>query len=330
MTLLATRDTRPSLLDPREEHFHIPSCHAGLALFLRHLPAPAGIPAKGIVLYVHGATFPSALSIAHRFDGRSWRDELCAAGFHVWGFDFHGYGLSDPYPEMSEPSEDREPLCAAEDASRQIERVVHFICDRHPAERISLVAHSWGTIAACRFAERCPTLVERLVLFGAIARRDGTEAPRYPAWRVVSLQDQWDRFTAEVPRGASLVLSRRHFAEWGERYLDTDPASRTRTPPSVRTPCGPWHDIGRAWAGDLAYDPSRVQAPVAIIRGEWDSMCNDADAGWLFNAFAASPVRRDVKISRATHLMHLEASRYALYRETQNFLAAGDVAPDVI
>jgi hypothetical protein len=28
--------------------------------------------------------------------------------------------------------------------------------------------------------------------------------------------------------------------------------------------------------------------------------------------------------------MHLEASRYALYRETQNFLAAGDVAPDAI
>ena len=56
---------------------------------------------KGVVLYVHGATFPSALSIAHRFDGRSWRDELCAAGFHVWGFDFHGYGNSDPYPAMS-------------------------------------------------------------------------------------------------------------------------------------------------------------------------------------------------------------------------------------
>ena len=39
---------------------------------------------------MHGATFPSALSIAHRFDGRSWRDELCDEGFHVWGFDFHG------------------------------------------------------------------------------------------------------------------------------------------------------------------------------------------------------------------------------------------------
>ncbi len=120
------------------------------------------------------------------------------------------------------------------------------------------------------------------------------------------------------------MLSRRHFAEWGERYLDSDPTSRTRTPPGVKTPSGPWFDIARAWACTLGYDPARVRAPVAIIRGEWDSMCNDGDAAWLFAAFTSSPIRRDVKISRGTHLMHLETSRYALYRETQNFLAGGD------
>ena len=70
-----------------------------------------------------------------------------------------------------------------------------------------------------------------------------------------------------------------------------------------------------------------VRAPVAIIRGEWDSMCTDADAAWLFGAFTSSPIRRDVKISRGTHLMHLETSRCALYRETQNFLAGGDAPP---
>lgn len=192
-----------------------------------------------------------------------------------------------------------------------------------------MIAHSWGTIVSGRLAARCPDLIDRLVLFGAIARREGSSAQDYPAWRSVSLQDQWQRFTAEVPAGEVPVLSRRHFAEWGEHYLDSDPASRTRTPPSVKTPSGPWFDIGRAWAGDFAYDPSRVRAPVAIIRGEWDSMCTDKDAAWLFDALAASPIRRDVKISRGTHLMHLEKSRYALYRETQNFLAGGDEPADL-
>ena len=317
----------PAVLDPREMHYRIPSTHAGLSLFLRHLPPPEATQARGVVLYVHGATFPSALSIAHRFDGRAWRDELCEAGFHVWGVDFHGYGHSDLYPVMAEPPDGRDPLCTVEDASQQLERAVRFICRHHGTERISLVAHSWGTIVAGRFAAACPKRVARMVLFGAIARRDGGTTQQYPAWRLVSLQDQWQRFTAEVPAGELPVLSRRHFNHWGKCYLDSDPESRTRTPPSVRTPSGPWSDIARAWTGDLGYDPARVRAPVAIIRGEWDSMCNDADAAWLFAALTSSPVRRDVKISRGTHLMHLEASRYALYRETQTFLAAADEPP---
>ena len=70
-------------LDLREQHYWIPSPRAGLQLFLRHLPPKA--PSDRVVLYVHGATFPSALSIAHRFDGHSWRDALCAAGFFTSG-----------------------------------------------------------------------------------------------------------------------------------------------------------------------------------------------------------------------------------------------------
>ena len=69
-----------------------------------------------------------------------------------------------------------------------------------------------------------------------------------------------------------------------------------------------------------------MRAPVAIIRGEWDAYCTDADAQWLFAALNASPERRDIKISRGTHLMHLETMRHALYRESIAFLE-GSPAP---
>jgi pimeloyl-ACP methyl ester carboxylesterase len=316
----------PRLLDPRERRLQIPSPHPGLSLFLRHLPPLSGTAVRGVVLYVHGATFPSALSIAHRFDGRSWRDDLCAAGFDVWGLDFLGYGCSDRYPQMEHPADGSAPLCQAEDASRQIEAAVRAICQRHGVARISIVAHSWGTIATGRFAARCPELVERLVFFGPIARRDPTgDPPAYPTWRAVTVQEQWERFVAEVPAGELPVLSRRHFEDWAERYLDSDPQSRRTQPAGVRTPSGPWYDIGRALQGDLAYDPAQVRAPVAIMRGEWDSLCTDADAAWLMRALRSSPLRRDVKIGRATHLMHLESGRRALYRETATFLAGGDL-----
>ena len=63
---------------------------------------------------------------------------------------------------------------------------------------------------------------------------------------------------------------------------------------------------------------------------EWDVLVL-ADRGlyarWLWDALARSQVKRDVKIGRATHLMHLESARLALWRESVAFLSGDDVAP---
>jgi pimeloyl-ACP methyl ester carboxylesterase len=206
----------PPKLNLKEEHFRVASYIEGLTLFLRYLPPTAHhTDTPKIVLYVHGGSFPSALSIAHRFDGRSWRDELADAGFHVWGLDFHGFGASDRYLEMAEPAERNPVPGRAEAASQQIERAVGFIRDHDGVPRISIIAHSWGTIAAGRFAGRCPDFVERLVFFGPVTWRQKKAEPQtFAAWRLVSLKDQWDRFTAEVPSQEPPVLSKPHFKEW--------------------------------------------------------------------------------------------------------------------
>src|ERR1035441_5906955 len=67
-------------LDEQEQVFMVPGPREGMSLFLRRLGPSTG-SARWAVLYIHGATFPSGLSIAHRFDGRSWRDVLCDASF---------------------------------------------------------------------------------------------------------------------------------------------------------------------------------------------------------------------------------------------------------
>ena len=119
------------------------------------------------------------------------------------------------------------------------------------------------------------------------------------------------------------MLSRAHFEEWAERYLDSDGESRTREPAGLKTPLGPFSEIIKAWHGQLAFDPREVRCPVAIIRGEWDHLIPDEDARSLFDAFTASPQKRDIKINRGTHLMHLEEQRSALYDATNAFLAEG-------
>jgi pimeloyl-ACP methyl ester carboxylesterase len=318
-------------LDPREEHFRIPGPRDGMALFLRFLPAAnVSSRARRAVLYVHGATFASGLSIAHRFDGRSWRDALNDTGFDVWGLDFYGFGHSDRYPEMDQPAPKSQPLCVAADAAEQVEAAARFILAHQEIEKLSMIAHSWGSMPTGLFAGRHPALIERLVLFGPIGRRGPRryETPaELPAWRVVTLEDQWNRFIEDVPDNEPPVLSRVHFDDWGERYLDSDSESRSRDPIGVKTPLGPFSEIIKAWHGRLAYDPSQVRAPVAIIRGEWDGLIPDEDARWLFDAFARAPIKRDIKISRGTHLMHLEAMRLALWRESVGFLLGDDVAP---
>ncbi len=314
-------------LDSREQHFRVPGPRQGLSLFLRFLPAAdTEFRPRRAVLYVHGATFPSALSIAHRFDGRSWRDALGEAGFDVWGLDLYGFGHSDRYPEMDQPATDNSPLCVAQDAAKQLEAGIRFILGHQNIEKLSLIAHSWGSMPAGLFAGRHSALIDRLVLFAPIAVRGPRRyeaPPSFPAWRVVTPEDQWNRFVEDVPRHEPPVLSRIHFEEWSERYLDSDPESRSRDPVGVKTPLGPFSEIIRAWHGQLGYDPALVRAPVAIIRGEWDGLMLDNDAHW---PFTQSPVKCDIKIGRGTHLMHLEAMRPALWRESVHFLQGNDTA----
>jgi len=317
-------------LDPREEHFRIPGPHDGFSLFLRYLPSSSSdFSPRRAALYVHGATFPSALSIAHRFDGRSWRDALGEAGFDVWGLDLYGYGHSDRYPEMNRPADENAPLCTADDAARQVETAVRFICGHQNIGKVSLVSHSWGSMPACLVAGQHPATVDRLVLFAPIAKRSPRryeQPPLFPAWKSLTVEEQWNRFVEDVPAHEPPVLSRVHFDDWSQKYLDSDPESRTRDPFGVKIPLGPFSDIIKAWHGQLSYDPAKVLCPTAIIRGEWDGLIPDQDACWLFNALSRAPVKRDIKISRGTHLMHLESMRLAVWRETINFLLADDVA----
>lgn len=277
---------------------------------------------KRPVLYIHGGTFSAECSIFFRFDGTSWADALNEAGFAVWGLDFAGFDRSEAYPEMAagEPAPG-ETLGRAVDAAGQIERAVRAIIRETGVTKLSMIAHSWGTMAAGRFAGDHPELVDRLVFFGPIVRRDTLKrVPLLAPWRFLTVEEQERRFTEDVPEGESAVLIKADLPAWADLYLKSDRESASRTPPSVKTPNGPIADIMAAWSGTLPYDPGRITAPVLIIRGEWDSLCNDTDVACLRQALTNAIEISDIKIPKATHLMHLESGRAALYAAAVTFL----------
>lgn len=287
------------------------------ALLVRHEPGPG--PS---ILYVHGATFPSALSVSYKIAGRSWMDDLRSRGFDVWAFDLAGYGGSDrPAAMMSMPPNTEAPG-RAPDVAGQIERVVLHMLKASGRNRISIVAHSWGTIPAGLFAGRRPDLVERLVLFGPVSPREGEpgDMPRggsYP----VTVEEQRSSFSAGLPQGQSPLFAPALFDKWIEAYLATDPQSGTRSPPAVLVPSGWAADFAEAWSGRFPYDPATVRSPTLIVRGEWDNVTRDADAAWLRRALSGVPGgARDVKLPRGGHRMHLEENRQALFDAVAAFL----------
>ncbi|HSM95058.1 MAG TPA: alpha/beta hydrolase [Rhizomicrobium sp.] len=266
------------------------------------------------VLYVHGATFPSALSAGYRFNGRSWMDDWNARGFDAWAFDFANYGGSDRYGD--DAGGDALPGRAPE-ASAQIARVVDYIASATGHSVVAIVAHSWGSIPAALFAVQNPEAVKALCLFGPILRRNGkVEAPR-EKWRLVTIEQQLARFIADVPQGHPPVLIEPELETWGPAYLASEPGASLRVPAAVRLPNGPAADIAGAWSGDLAYDPRDIRCPLLCVRGEWDSLSTDADVAWLRTR---APACRDAKIPKGSHLMHLEHSRDGLFAATGEFL----------
>jgi len=308
-----------------EEDIRISFGDSGLHLFLRHLPPSSVSPRHpNPVLFVHGASFPSALAAAFPFGGHSWMQDLAEHGFDVWALDFVGFGGAGRYPQMTmqEPASIGVPLLQTPEAAAQIATASDFIRRSSGASKVSIVAHSWGTLPTGLYAASHGGELDRIVLFGPPAARYGTSADRAswrPAWDV-TVAAQMERFRGYLPNGQEPVLDEDDMLRWGRAYLNSDPSSGNRRPASVRVPFGPGADIELAWSGNFPYEPEKITVPVLIVRGEWDTVTRNEDAEWIYSRLTHAPLRRDLRISRGTHVMHLEESRFQLYREVQTFL----------
>lgn len=291
-----------------QQTFRLPAVGSCPSLFVRRQPRIGAPP----VLYVHGATFPSALSVGFDFGGGSWLDDWNARGFDAWAFDFAGFGESGRYAAMSQPAEHCSPIGRAPEAAAQIAAVLALIRRETGRARASLVAHSWGSMPAARAAIADPDRIDRLVLFAPITwRATKPVLPSLPAWSDVTIEAQYARFIEDVPKGHASVLVA--FDRWASAYLASDPDSGSRTPPAVRIPNGPRADNADAWAGYLAWNPAELTRPLAIVRGAWDSLCTDADVAGLLAMATSAPQRLDTRLDAGTHLMHLETGRRVLY-----------------
>ena len=173
-------NARFKLPDLAVESYLIPAADAGIELYVP--TSAAGMttfPPEKILLYVHGATYPSETAFDLPIEGASMMDLIAARGYDVYLVDIRGYGRSTRPPEMSQPPEANQPISSTEIAVRDFGTAVDHVRKRRGVARINLMGWSWGTAIAGQYTSLNNDTVARLVLFAPlwIFRKDAVIAP---------------------------------------------------------------------------------------------------------------------------------------------------------
>ena len=149
------------------EEFMVPAVDPGIQLYVRN-KHPQGVtsfsPDK-ILLYVHGATYPSETAFDLQLNGMSWMDYIARHGYDVYLVDLRGYGSSTRPPEMDLPPDQNAPIVRTETAVKDVGAAVDFILKRRGVSKINLLGWSWGTTIMGAYTVQNNDKVNKLVLY---------------------------------------------------------------------------------------------------------------------------------------------------------------------
>jgi pimeloyl-ACP methyl ester carboxylesterase len=326
----------PKLPELVTESTMIPSADDGIELYVRN-KRPAGMtnfPAEKILLYVHGATYPSETAFDLPIEGASMMELIAARGYDVYLVDIRGYGRSTRPPEMSAPPEANKPIVSTDVAVRDFGKAVDHVCARRGVSKINLMGWSWGTAIAGKYTSEHNEKVHRLVLFAPlwIFRKDAViapapeaaskNAPPLGAYRLVSKEVAKARWLEGVPEDKKAgLIPPGVFDAWIEATWATDPDATKHDPPLLRAPNGVISDALAYWtAGKAHYDPGKITVPTFLIHAEWDFDLPSYQARQYFAELKNAPYKRLVEIGEGTHTVMLEKNRMQFFREIMGFL----------
>lgn len=307
------------------EEFMVPASEAGIELYVRN-KHPAGMTSvKGerVVLFVHGATYPSETTFDVPLNGMSWMDYIARRGYDVYLVDARGYGRSTRPKEMDEPADNNPPIVRTETASRDVASAVEFIRKRRGVEKINLLGWSWGTSIMGLYATRNNDKVNKLVLYAVQWLRDAPSLTdtggKLGAYRTVPRDAVKGRWLNGVAEDKKADLAPAGWLDaWADASFATDPKGGGKT---LRAPNGIVLDNREYWgAGKMLYDPSLIRVPTLIAHGEWDADVPSYMTYGYFAKLTNAPYRRFVQIGEGTHSVMLEKNRMQLFQAVQQFL----------
>jgi pimeloyl-ACP methyl ester carboxylesterase len=227
------------------EEFMIPAADPGIKLYVRnkHVRGVNRFASEKILLYVHGATYPSETTFDLRLNGLSWMDYIARHGYDVYLLDIRGYGKSTHPPEMDQPASMNPPIVRTETAVKDAGAAVDFILKRRGVSKINLLGWSWGTSILGWYTTENNDKVNRLVLYAPLWFASGrpliSPDDKIGAYRNVTREAARARWLFGVPedKKADLIPSG-WFDTWADATLASDSVGASQTPPILRVPNG--------------------------------------------------------------------------------------------
>lgn len=319
----------PGGAEVRTETFMIPAADPGIQLHVRNKHA-AGQPrftSDKVMLFVHGATYPSETAFDLDLPGGSWMDIAARRGFDVYLLDIRGYGRSTRPAAMDAPPAANPPFADTADAVRDIGAAVEFIRKRRGVERLNLIGWSWGTAIMSLYTTRNNDKVSKLVLYAPVWLRQTPSLVQsgpggVVAYRTVTIEAARQRWLTGVASSkAAELIPAGWFDAWAKANLEADADGAKRTPPVIRAPNGVVLDNLRYWsAGKPLFDPADIRVPTLLIKAEWDVDTPAYMAQGYFPRLTNAPYKRYIEIGEGTHTVMMERNRMQLFREVQHFL----------
>ncbi len=310
------------------EEFMVPAVDPGIQLYVRN-KRPQGMtsfsPDK-ILLYVHGATYPSETAFDLQLNGMSWMDYIARHGYDVYLVDLRGYGRSTRPAEMDAPPEQNAPLVRTSTAVQDVGAAVDFILKRRGVPKINLLGWSWGTTIMGAYTVQNNDKVNKLVLYAPQWLRTTASlvqtGAKVGAYRTVSKDAAKGRWLTGVPEDKKATLiPPGWFEAWADATFATDPVGSKRTPQVLRAPNGVVLDGLEYWsAGKPLYDPAGIRVPTFLAHAEWDADLPSYMLHAYFAKLTNAPYKRYVEIGEGTHTVIMEKNRLQLFQAVQQFL----------
>jgi pimeloyl-ACP methyl ester carboxylesterase len=310
------------------EEFTVPAADPAIGLYVRnkHPQGMQRFTADKILLYVHGATYPSETVFDLPLNGLSWMDYIARHGYDVYLLDIRGFGRSTRPPEMDQPAQAHGPIVNTETAVKDFAATVDFILKRRGVSKLNLIGWSWGTSILGWYTTQHNERVNRLVLYAPmwISTSPPLIDPSVTlgAYRTVTRDAARTRWLRGVPQDKQAdLIPAGWFDAWADATFATDPVGARQAPPVLRIPNGAVQDGREFWsAGKALYDPARIHVPTLLAHAEWDA---DLPSYMLYEYFARlthAPYKRYVQIGEGTHTLIMEKNRMQLFQAVQQFL----------